>query len=98
VGSSGPAIEVDAVKHWVIGKISRIRPPPTIRPEGAGPHVAVDGEPTPTWSELQLAVAKANQTVDLAIVRDSQTVHQKATTSINKELGLDSACSPQFHT
>jgi len=51
--------------------------------------VAVDGEPTPTWSELQLAVAKKpNQTVDLAVVRDSQTVHQKVTTSINKELGL----------
>ncbi|RPJ85979.1 MAG: PDZ domain-containing protein, partial [Acidobacteria bacterium] len=84
-------VEVDAyVKQAaVIGKIQPDSPAAKAGLKVQDRIVAVDGEPTPTWSELQLAVAKKpNQTLDLAIVRDSQTVHQKATTSINKELGL----------
>jgi len=84
-------VEVDAyVKQAaVIGKIQPDSPAAKAGLKVQDRIVAVDGEPTPTWSELQLAVAKKpNQTVDLAVVRDSQTVHQKVTTSINKELGL----------
>jgi len=84
-------VEVDAfVKQpAVIGKIQ-----PGSAAEKAGLKledqiVAVDREKTPTWSEAQLAVAKKpNQTVDLTIVRNGQTIHQKATISVNKELGL----------
>jgi len=84
-------VEVDAfVKQAaVIGKIQPGSPAEKSGLKLQDRIVAVDGEATPTWSELQLAIAKKpNATVDVALVRDGQTVHQKVTTSVNKELGL----------
>jgi len=84
-------VEVDAfVKQpAVIGKIQPGSPAEKAGLKLQDRIVAVDGEATPTWSEAQLAVAKKpNQTVDVAVVRDGQTVHQKVTTSVNKDLGL----------
>ncbi len=84
-------VEVDAfVKQAaIIGKIQPGSPAEKAGLKLQDRIVAVDGEPTPTWSELQLAVAKRpNQTVDVAVVRGSQTIHQKVSTAVNKDLGL----------
>ncbi len=84
-------VEVDAfVKQAaVIGKIQPGSPAEKAGLKLQDRIVAVDGESTPTWSELQLAVAKKpNQTVDIAVVRGGQTIHQKVSTSVNKEVGL----------
>ncbi len=84
-------VEVDAfVKQAaIIGKIQPGSPAEKSGLKLQDRIVAVDGDPTPTWSELQLAVAKKpNQTVDVTVVRGGQTIHQKISTSVNKELGL----------
>lgn len=84
-------VEVDAfVKQAaVIGKIQPGSPAEKAGLQLQDRVVAVDGDATPTWSELQLAVAKKpNTTVDVTVVRGGQTIHQKVTTSVNKELGL----------
>ena len=84
-------VEVDAfVKQAaIIGKIQPGSPAEKAGLKLQDRIVAVDGEPTPTWSELQLAVAKKpNQTLDVAVVRGGQTIHQKVSTAVNKDLGL----------
>ncbi len=84
-------VEVDAfVKQpAVIGKIQPDSPADHAGLKLEDRIVAVDDEPTPTWSELQLAVAKKpNQQVNLTIERDGGTIHQPVTLGMNKELGL----------
>jgi regulator of sigma E protease len=84
-------VEVDAfVKQpAVIGKIQPGSPAEKAGLRVQDRIVAIDGEATPTWSELQLAVAKKpNQDVDVALVRDGQTIHQKVAIALDKQLGL----------
>ncbi|MFB3906545.1 MAG: RIP metalloprotease RseP [Acidobacteriota bacterium] len=84
-------VEVDAVvkQPVVIGKIQPGSPAEKAGLKLEDRIVAIDGESIPTWSELQLAVAKKpNQTADVTIVRNGRTIHRKVAISIDKQLGL----------
>jgi regulator of sigma E protease len=84
-------VEVDAFVRQpaVIGKIQPDSPAEQAGLQLEDTIVAVDGNQTPTWGDVQLEVAKRpNRSLELTVDRDGATIQKTMTAGVNKELEL----------